>query len=80
MKWIGREEINSVYVDAISIVHRKDAMKIELGQVISTESEKQQRVKIAGSFIMEPHFLKHQVLDVLKNQIKAYEKEHGVLK
>lgn len=80
MEWIGKEEINSMYVDAISMTFRGDAIKVELGQVISEREEKKTRVKIVGSFIMNPHVFKYTILDVLNSQMKAYEETYGALK
>lgn len=78
-EWIGRGEINSIYIDAISTIYRKDAIKIEFGQVISSGEEKS-RIKVVSSFIATPHDFKYIILDTFKKQLKTYEEEHGIIK
>jgi len=80
IEWIGVEGVNSVYVDAISTTYRKNAIKVELGQVISKGEEEKTRVKVVGSFIMDPYTFKYTILDSLKEQMRMYEESYGELK
>jgi hypothetical protein len=78
--WIGKEEVTSVYVDSISTAYRKNAIKVELGQVISKGEREKTRIKVVGSFIMDPSTFKYTILDALKKQMRMYEESHGELK
>jgi hypothetical protein len=80
LEWIGAEGVNSIYVDAISTTYRKNAIKVELGQVISKGEEEKTRVKVVGSFTIDPYTFKYTILDLLKKQMRMYEERHGELK
>jgi len=76
-EWIGKEEINSIYTDAISTNYRKDAIRISFGQITSVLVEEKRRIKIVQSVTTDPHTFKHVILENLNNILKRYEEEYG---
>jgi len=75
--WLGEEEINSVYVDAISANYRDDSVRISFGQIVPGLVKGKRRIKVVQSVTTDPRTFKHVILGILNDVLKKYEEKYG---
>lgn len=76
-EWIGEEELNSVYTDAISAHYREGAIRVAFGQIISKWSEEKKIIKTVQSLTTDPRVFKYVIVNILNQVLEAYEEEIG---